>query len=154
MKARKAAELRTAEAEGHAHSLEERLQANGPLSNGHGDAMPMRPRSAEPPAMPGPGQRSPPCCRTLLCGWPCKRISSTENAERLARVKRSSSAFAMACIGLRCRGYAHATLVSRNVSKVPHTGTASISPCEVHVLGAAANLNLPTDGGLRGSDSC
>ncbi len=56
-KARKAAESRAAETERHAHSLEERLQGNAPLGNGHvPDAMPMRPRSAEPPAMPGPGQ--------------------------------------------------------------------------------------------------
>ena len=55
-KARKAAESRTAEVERHAQSLEERLQSAGPLSNGHVEEAPhLRPRSAEPPAMAGPG---------------------------------------------------------------------------------------------------
>lgn len=55
-KARKAAESRVAEAERHARSLEERLQSAGPLSNGHVEEAPsLRPRSAEPPAMAGPG---------------------------------------------------------------------------------------------------
>ena len=61
-KARKAAEARASEAHQHAHSLEERLKALGPLSNGHAEALPLRPRSAEPPAMPGPG--------TLSCHTP------------------------------------------------------------------------------------
>lgn len=57
--ARKAAEARAAEAERHAHSLEECMQTDGPMSNGHaGDAPAPRPRSAEPPAMAGPGQSS------------------------------------------------------------------------------------------------
>ncbi|KAK9831027.1 hypothetical protein WJX74_000545 [Apatococcus lobatus] len=57
-KACKAAESRAVEAERHVHSLEERLQSAGPLSNGHvEEAPPLRPRSAEPPAMAGPGYR-------------------------------------------------------------------------------------------------
>ncbi|KAK9864159.1 hypothetical protein WJX84_002054, partial [Apatococcus fuscideae] len=56
--ARKAAEARAAEAERHAHSLEECMQTDGPMSNGHaGDAPAPRPRSAEPPAMAGPGYK-------------------------------------------------------------------------------------------------
>lgn len=90
-KARKAAESRAAEAERHARSLEERLQSAGPLSNGHvEEAPPLRPRSAEPPAMAGPGLLA--ACHVLTlqryhCARPWTFQSALPQAAPCARTK-------------------------------------------------------------------